>query len=468
LIAYSALAIWPVVTFLLFQTLSSKKAIVWATLGGFLLLPVGTWFDAPGMPKIDKTVVANLSLLVCALLFAKFRILRLPKSKLLIGLLALYVLSPVVTTLSNRDPLMLSVSMLPGMTLYDGASLLVRQLIEVTPFLVAYNAYKAEQDIRGLLVAIIISALAYSVPILWEVRMSPQLHAQLYGFFPHDFSQQMRAGGFRAVVFLGHGLVVAIFIAMALVAAIALWRTRTKIIGISGAAYTSVLLIVLILCKSAGALILAIFVGAASYFMRYRNIISVLAISGLIIVSYPALRGFNIIPVNSIAEMATSISSDRSSSFRTRIENEDILLEKISEKPLFGWGAWGRGRIYKTGWTGDFDYDATITDGSWIIIMSTFGWVGYIACFGLLAFPTARALYRRKRFDKYPSFVALLAVLVVNLFDLLPNSSLTPLTWLIAGALSGFDPGSVRGALSRKEFSRSEENSAATTVGTAK
>jgi hypothetical protein len=32
--------------------------------------------------------------------------------------------------------------------------------------------------------------------------------------------------------------------------------------------------------------------------------------------------------------------------------------------------------------------------------------------------------------------VALLAVLLANLLDLIPNSSLSPLTWLIAGALS--------------------------------
>ena len=123
-----------------------------------------------------------------------------------------------------------------------------------------------------------------------------------------------------------------------------------------------------------------------------------------------------------------------------RVVNEEMLLEKTAKKPVFGWGTWGRARIYKTDWSGKFDIDATVTDGIWIIIISSFGWAGYIATFGLLAYPTARAFRYRRRFSKFPCFVVLLGVLVVNLFDLLSNSSLTPITWLIAGALVGFAP----------------------------
>ena len=341
---------------------------------------------------------------------------------------------------NNRQPLNLSVSTLPGMTLYDGVSLLVEQVIKLIPYIIAYNTFKTEKDVKDILKALVLAALAYSVLILWEVRMSPQLHTQLYGFFPHEFSQQMRAGGFRAVVFLGHGLMVAIFIAMATVAALALWRERTNVIGIPSIASVTFLLFILILCKSVGALMLAILFGVASYLTRYRRMITILAISGMLIIAYPALRGAGLIPVNSIAELSADFSTDRAASLQTRIDNEEMLLEKVSEKPFFGWGTWGRGRIYKLDWSGKFDYDVTVTDGTWIIIISSFGWAGYIATFGLLAYPTARAFRSRRLFSKFPSFVALLGVLVINLFDLLPNSSLTPITWLIAGALAGFSP----------------------------
>lgn len=389
---------------------------------------------------MDKTLIPNLAVLVWALVFARFKVIALPRNKVLIGLMMLYIMSPFFTMLTNQEPLQLSVSVLPGMTYYDGLSIVFKQLIEIIPFIVGYNAFKTESDLHEVLKALVMAALAYSILILWEVRVSPQLHSQIYGFFPHSFAQQFRAGGFRAVVFLGHGLVVAIFVAISAVAAIGLWRNRTRIWGIPGIAYSAYLMFVLILCKSVGALVLAVAVGLATYLLRFRTIISILAISGLIIVAYPALRGANLIPINTIASISADFSSDRASSLQTRIDNEEILLKKAAQKPIFGWGSWGRDRVYKTHWTGKFDYDTTVTDGTWIIVICTFGWAGYIACFGILAYPTARAFRYRRQFAKFPSFVILLGVLVTNLFDLLPNSSLTPLTWLIAGALAGFVP----------------------------
>ena len=409
-------------------------------MAGFLLLPVKTGFDAPGIPNLDKTLIPNLAVLVWALVFARFKVIALPRNKVLVGLTILYVTSPFFTMLNNQAPLQLSVSTLPGMTFYDGLSIVSKQLIELIPFLIGYNAFKTESDLREVIKALVMAALAYSVLILWEVRMSPQLHSQVYGFFPHDFVQQFRGGGFRAAVFLGHGLIVAIFVGMAMVAAVGMWRDRARIFGMPGAVYTMFLLLVLISCKSIGALVLAITFGVTSYLLRHRHMISLLAISGLVVVAYPALRGAGLIPVDAITELAANFSSDRAASLQTRTDNEEMLLTKTAERPVFGWGSWGRGRIYKTHWTGKFDYDLTITDGTWIMIINTFGWAGYIASFGLLAYPTARAFRYRGQFAKFPSFVILLAVLVTNLLDLLPNSSLTPITWLIAGALAGFTP----------------------------
>lgn len=193
----------------------------------------------------------------------------------------------------------------------------------------------------------------------------------------------------------------------------------------------------LIINKSFGALLLGIFIGAASYFLKYRRLVTILAISGLVIIAYPALRGAGLIPVDRFAAIIADQSEDRAGSFQIRINNEEKLLEKSERKPFFGWGTWGRGRVYSTDWQG-IDVDTTVADGAWIIIISSFGWIGYIACFGLLAYPTFRAFRYRRQFSLSGPCVTLLAVLVINLFDLLPNASLSPLTWLIAGALSGY------------------------------
>ena len=72
--------------------------------------------------------------------------------------------------------------------------------------------------------ALVVAGLAYSVPMLIEVRLSPQINIWVYGFFQHNFDQMMRYGGFRPIVFLPHGLWVAFFALMALVAAVGLWR----------------------------------------------------------------------------------------------------------------------------------------------------------------------------------------------------------------------------------------------------
>jgi hypothetical protein len=288
--------------------MSARKAIIWSLLAGFLLLPVKTGFDAPGLPNLDKTLIPNLAVLVWALIFARHKVIVIPKNKILVGLMLLYVTSPFFTMLNNQEPLRLSVSFLPGMTFYDGVSVLAQQMIQIVPFLIGYSSFKTESDISEILKSLVMAALAYSTLILWEVRMSPQLHTDFYGFFPHEFVQQVRAGGYRAVVFLGHGLVVAIFVGMATVAAVGLWRDKKRVFGISGAAYTTFLLFILILCKSAGALILAIGFGIASYLLRYRSMISILAISGLIIVAYPALRGAGLIPINGIASLTAEFS----------------------------------------------------------------------------------------------------------------------------------------------------------------
>ena len=57
--------------------------------------------------------------------------------------------------------------------------------------------------------------------MLFEIRMSPQLHRWLYGYYPFGFITQMRYGGFRPSVFMENGLVCAFFAMTAMVAATA-------------------------------------------------------------------------------------------------------------------------------------------------------------------------------------------------------------------------------------------------------
>ena len=72
---------------------------------------------------------------------------------------------------------------------------------------------------RALAAGIVAAGLVYVPFCLFEVKQSPQLHVIVYGYMPHDFGQQVRFGGYRPMVFLGHGLLVAFFMSTAMILA---------------------------------------------------------------------------------------------------------------------------------------------------------------------------------------------------------------------------------------------------------
>jgi hypothetical protein len=146
------------------------------------------------------------------------------------------------------------------------------------------------------------------------------------------------------------------------------------------------------------------------------------------------LRTFDIIPVHHITQLAESISPDRSASFKMRVNNEDILLAKANQKPFFGWGTWGRNRVYEQG-SGE---DISVTDGTWIIQYGLYGWLGYLSFFGLFA----AAVFRARRMVRGPATRSSIAVaglsllIAINVLDLVPNSWLLPFTYLAAGSVA--------------------------------
>ena len=137
-----------------------------------------------------------------------------------------------------------------------------------------------------------------------------------------------------------------------------------------------------------------------------------------------------------MVEMAQSIDEDRAGSLRFRFDNEDKLVGSRLAAFSFGWGRFGRNRVYDE----ESGRDLSVTDGRWIITMGQFGFIGFLAEFGLLALPIFRAISALKFAETAEEqlFLAALALIVaINIVDLLPNSSLSPWTWLLAGALLG-------------------------------
>jgi hypothetical protein len=344
--------------------------------------------------------------------------------------MVLYVISPMLTVLTNPDSLVFGDLVLPGLKPYDAASAAASKGIDLIPFLLGYNMLRTARSQDYLLWALVAAMLFYSLLIIIEIRLSPQLHTWIYGFFPHSFDQQMRSGGFRPVVFLGHGLLVATLTSMTIVAAAYLARRRAQIFGISAWFWLAYLMCIMVLCRSLGALILAVAALPAAIFIQRGGVRLICALVAITVLVYPMMRGADLVPVQALADQVAAVSPERASSFQTRIDNEDSLLERARQRPLFGWGGYGRNEIFDE-YTGQ---DMSITDGTWIIIIGMSGWAGYIATFGLLCLPMVRAWWRGAHVSA--AGVALSLMLAVNLLDLIPNSSLTPLTWLLAGTLA--------------------------------
>lgn len=443
------LAAWPVVACILFATMKPVRGLVWSVLGAYLLLPVGTSFEIPVVPLLDKTSIGNLSILLCCMIFVREKWLGVFRRSLLAALIALFIITPFLTALNNGQSLHIAERYVPAMTPYDALAQSALNFIALIPFIAGYGLLRTEArhaQFLGILAAVV---LAYSILMIVEIRLSPQIHRWAYGFFPHSFGQQMRGDGFRPVVFLGHGLLVAILCAMGIAAVIARWRLarggRKQVLG-AAAVYLSVLMI---LCKSLGAALLIFIWAPVLAFLRARRIALMAGLTCLLVLIYPGMRSLDLVPVESIAAAADAYSEERGGSLGVRFKNEEELLTKAAQKPLFGWGSWGRNRLYSE----EDGRDLSITDGAWIIVLGTWGWIGYGAIFGLLCFGAVRLfLSRRARREVSLATASLAAILALNLLDSIPNDSIRPITWLLAGALAArLSPHEQRPALKAAE-----------------
>ncbi len=437
-IAYLALAVWPLVTVLFFMQLRADRALIWSLMLAYLFLPEPpAAFDMPLMPPLNKHNIPALAAFAVMLWRHGPRDSLLPEFWPARILLVIFMLTPMVTAATNADPVFFGRVGLPALTLKDGIALIVQQALLILPFLMARQHLSSGGSQRELLVALMVGGLIYSLPMLLEMRVSPQLNLWVYGYYQHLFGQSIRFGGFRPVVFLYHGLWVTFFCMTAVVSAWALWRWDRKIGNMRLMVAAVYLTMVLVMSKSMGALIFATLLVPLVLFLRPRMQVRIALVIGLLAVSYPLMKGAGLVPERALTEAAARVDDERAGSLQFRFDNENDLLDRAYEKPVFGWGSWGRNHIYDPV-SGRM---LTVTDGRWIILIGVYGWIGFLAEFGLLVLPLFmiwRETGRVPDEDVSPFIAPLSLLLAINVVDLLPNATLTPLTWLIAGALVGY------------------------------
>jgi hypothetical protein len=413
-------------------------ALVIAALGGEMFLPEGNGFKFPFLPPFDKHNLPYVAALIGCFLKSPKMFLRLPTERWFQVMVLLVVGGGVVSGLTNPDAVpMLRAPPLPAMTLKDGFFLSFYNATRLCfPFLLGLAIYRKPADLRALLIAFSVAAMIYLPFILWEIRMSPNLHRLIYGYFQgDDFTQTRRWGGYRPVVFMSHGLAVARFMVCATMAPFIFGNTARGFLGVPWKVNKWILCVVVILCKSTGAIVYLIAMLPLLIRRRAKRMIQVSVILAAIVFLYPVLRFTGVFPVQGILDASTSLfNADRSGSMAFRFKNEDLMLARARERPLFGWGSYGRNFTY------DENGNMSIPDGYWILILGMLGVAGYTAGFALLLVPIVIARRRLKSIpDEQDRRLVAGAALILAILsvDLIPNGLWGLYEYMLAGALTG-------------------------------
>ena len=458
--AYLVLFSWPIAVVFLFKRFEFREALCWSIISGYLLLPNIIGFDLPLVPPFDKQLVVNLSAGAMCVILATAALRRrklaetlgtanrgiikedpalsepfkIQRGQVLFwSLMGILFLSTIITAMNNGEALIRGTRILRGLRMYDVLSINLSLFIMIVPFLLA-RRFLATPDAHFILLKVmVIACLAYSLLALWELRMSPQLNRQFYGWVPHQWKQLIRGGSYRPVVFMQHGLWLAIVFAMGAIAAIAMWRERIKSSdGIKWLLAGIYMFTVVLLMNSLGAFIIVLMLLPIVFFLGVSVQLLMAAIISGIVLTYPMLRGSGYVPTEAIYESVAKINENRAGSLQFRFDNEEALLDHANAKPVAGWGTWGRNRVFN-----DNGRDISTTDGYWVLIVGIYGWLGYIAQFGLLGITTIVFAMNRRRLKVTAATAGIAVIMAAALIDLIPNATQSPITWLFAGALMG-------------------------------
>jgi hypothetical protein len=420
-----ALIGWVPVAMLLFYVLRPQRAAVVAYLGAWMFLPVAGYSIA-GLPDYTKATAASLGVLLGTLAFAPDRLIGLRPHWLDLPML-IWCLCPCASSLDN------------GLGMYDGLSSALAQVITWgLPYLIGRAHLRSLDDLRDLVVMLFVGGLVYAPLCLFEVRMSPQLNQWVYGFGGRgiDYASELGKWGSRPCVFMGGHLTLGMFMTAASLCGFWLWLTGsvTRLRGHSVGTLLAILVITTLFCKNMGALSVLLAGILCLVCVRYRR--SSLVVWMLIAASpaYMVFRGSGEWGGAAIAEIAGSIHERRGESFQTRLDNEGRLVVKAMQRPILGWGGWGRSRVYS-----DEGQDITLSDGLWVIALGASGLVGLVAITASLLVPAIAFAWRYPaRTWLHPAVApggALAVLMALYAIDCLFNAMLNPIYLLVGGGL---------------------------------
>ena len=410
----------------LFRKYEPRKASLIGFVLAWCFLPNYS-YKIPAIPALDKLNAACYGILLGCYLYDKKSFKNLKCYWVDLPMIALCSVS-FFSSVTN------------GLGAYDGLS----ETLSTTarygfPYLVGRIYFTRFPALRDLAEAVFFAGLLYAPFCLYESKMSPQLHQFVYGFRTFGFTQVVRLGGFRPVVFMEHGLMTGMWMSSALLCG--LWLIlfkciRPTLLGYPIKAWLGLQTVATLFCRSSGALILFV-IGSGILFAATRLRLKVMLLILLIVpLLYVGTRATGAWDGKNVVAKFAQISEERAQSLDFRFVNENILVEKALMRPIVGWGGWGRSRVYD-----EEGKDVSVTDGLWIILFGTKGFVGLGGFLGAMLLPGVLFLWRtRNKPWTLPHLapVALLCTLVgLSTIDNLLNAMYNPLFLIIAGGVGG-------------------------------
>ena len=432
LFAYLIFSCWPFIVLWLLFRYPTKKAIFIAVTSAILILPSAFAIDPPLLPPLDKETITGLSMIIFLfLLRKKFTIFQ---PGFVTKLLMAYFIGQVITVELNAMPIIAAKKYLPGLTNYDGFSLIVRITLNTMPFFLGRYFSTNVKDTESFFKILVVMALIYTLPMLFELKMSPQLHTMFYGIQPSQFVQQVREGGYRPMVFVGHGLTLAFWFSTAIIAAGALLKNKTRAAFASPFKTLCYMLVIIFLCKTWSAIGYVIFGLLFIFKLKPKTQVKWSLILASLVILYPLAKVADIFPDREIISMISQYSPERAQSLEFRFQNEDVLLKHAMQKPFFGWGDWGRNRVFGK----EDGRDLTTIDGRWIGEFGVNGLYGFLLSYAIILAPL---FYAQKAFHyiKEPKdqvyFASLAVILAIGIMDSIPNTGMGPMHLFLAGIL---------------------------------
>jgi hypothetical protein len=317
------------------------------------------------------------------------------------------------------------------------------------PFFLGRALFRTRDDLRALLVGLATGGLVYAALIMIEVGLSIPFGAYQLSFVLYGMGSAVsrRWGLAQPHVFMYHGLEVATYMGVSVLATVGLIRTRMRFVRLPPKLAFLTSYVGLVLVRNVAGIVYGTTLSGVLAFLRAKTVSRVCIGLALLVCTYPSLRISGLFPVDSLLELAENLGEERHRSLEGRFGQEEYVLDLMEDRFLWGWGNVSRlpGAEGLGGWeAGGFEGGI---DGYWLLEFGIHGACGLalrLAPLVIALFAAWRAIGRLRSGKEQMLLATLMAAVALRSVDLLVNGWWNNLPVFLAGALYGLSRGLVR------------------------